>query len=241
MSDSACYQARQPVMEPGSLRAQVRQWFRPSLGLHIVFLGPDGVGKSTVISEIGARLAAEFRGVERASFVRTPWARHPPAPGALDDPHGLPTRSLIASLLKAAFWITYYSVGCIILIVPRLRRSTLILHDRYLVDVLVDPRRYRYGGPRWITSLAWRLARKPDLVILLDAPPEMIYGRKAELPLTEIARQRHAYLELIAQLSNGYTVDAAQPLLAVVADVERLVRVYMTKRRSGRCASESYP
>ena len=43
---------------------------------------------------------------------------------------------------------------------------------RAVVDALVDPRRYRYGGPAWLLRLIWReRVELRDGMIRLDATP----------------------------------------------------------------------
>ena len=156
-------------------------------------------------------------------------------PSEPHDPHALPPRKLLVSLAKLGFtWGNYTLAGYVADIYPRLVRSTLVLLDRCYHDVLVDPRRYRYGGPAWVArAVGWFIPR-PQLVILLDAPPDVLYSRKRELPFEEIARQREAYLELSRNLSNGYVVDASKPLDEVVFRVERLILDYMAKRTARR-------
>src|SRR5215217_3315128 len=156
-------------------------------------------------------------------------------PSEPHDPHALPPRKLLVSLAKLGFtWGNYTLAGYVADIYPRLVRSTLVLLDRCYHDVLVDPRRYRYGGPAWVArAVGWFIPR-PQLVILLDAPPDVLYSRKRELPFEEIARQREAYLELTRKLSNGYVVDASKPLDEVVFRVERLILDYMAKRTARR-------
>jgi hypothetical protein len=145
-------------------------------------------------------------------------------------PHSRSPRSFVGSLAKAVAWVLDYTLGYHVKVRPALARSTLVLFDRYLVDALVDPRRYRYGGPRWVLQLAWSLIPKPDLVILLDAPPEVLRARKQEVSLPETERQRRAYLELVQMLPNGHIVDAAQPLDEVVAAVGAVVLGFLTSR-----------
>ena len=79
---------------------------------------------------------------------------------------------------------------------PLLSKSCLVMFDRYFYDVLVDPRRYRYGGPMWFAQILAQLVPEPDIVILLDSDPESVATRKAELPVAEIHRQQHEYREL---------------------------------------------
>jgi thymidylate kinase len=154
-------------------------------------------------------------------------------------PHSRPPRSLVASLAKSLFWLLDYTVGYQVTVRPALVRSTLVLFDRYLLDVLVDPMRYRYGGHKWLIRVLWWLAPKPDLVILLDAPPEVLQSRKSEVSLEETVRQRTAYQELITGLSNGHVVDAALPVERVAAQIEAIVLDFMAHRTAQRLGLNS--
>lgn len=217
---------------------RIGRLFRPE-GLNVVILGPDGAGKSSLIDALGPML--------RGAFPRTTcWGFAPPLLGMLrqgsgerrtDEPHALPPRSLPTSLLRAAYWFAYHTLGY-----PRLRlalaRSTLVLHDRHFVDILVDRTRYRYGGPLRVLRLIWRAIPKPDLVILLDAPAEVLQARKQEVPFAETARQRAAYLALVRTLENGHVVDARQPREAVAADVSAIILRHLATRVARRFSLE---
>ena len=72
----------------------------------------------------------------------------------------------------------------------------MAISDRYFDDLLVDPVRYRYGAPRWLARLAFKLAPQPNLVFVLDADSSVIYGRKQEVALSELERQLAAYREM---------------------------------------------
>ncbi|MCA1685043.1 MAG: thymidylate kinase-like protein, partial [Planctomycetia bacterium] len=113
---------------------------------------------------------------------------------------------------------------------PALARFTLVLYDRHLVDTLVDPKRYRYTGPAWLLRLIWRLIPKPDLVILLDAPADVIRSRKQEVPPEETRRQCEAYRSLVGAMPNGHVVDAARPPEQVAADVDGIILRYLASR-----------
>lgn len=202
---------------------RMRRLCRPD-GLYLVVLGPDGAGKSTVIDELGPRLASVFPRFSSYGFapeliLRMVHGRVRPS----ERPHGLPPRSILHSVARAVlYWGGYYTFGYLVRHLD-LARSMLVLGDRHFVDVLVDQRRYRYGGPLWLIRLIWRLIPKPDLIVLLDAPAELVQARKQEVSIEETARQRMAYLSLMRTLRNGHVVDAAQPLTRVVDDVSDIV------------------
>ena len=214
---------------------RARRWLRPTAGLHVVLVGPDGVGKSAVIDRVREDLAPAF-GRKQYFDTFAPSILGNRSQAVLDahGPHALPPRSLPASVLKALYWAIFYSLGYYATIRPALARSALAINHRYLIDAMVDPRRYRYAGPRWLLDLAWRMAHKPDLVILLDAPADVIQARKQEVTFAETARQREAFRAFVEPLSFGHVVDATQPLGAVVTEVERIILRHLAGRVARR-------
>jgi hypothetical protein len=68
----------------------------------------------------------------------------------------------------------------------------------------------------------WMLARvypKPDLVILLDAPAEVLHARKPEATVAWLERRRQQYLELAPLVPEFVIVDVDRPLEAAVSEV----------------------
>jgi len=218
------------------IASRIRHGFRPDSGLDVVFLGPDGAGKSSVVQAVVRQLAGAFARTTCYSFppaLLQRLHRRPEGPDPL--PHAAPLRSWPASMLRAVgYWFVYYTLGYFVTVHLALARAALVVHDRHLLDALVDPRRYRYGGPRWLLRLIWRLVPKSDLVILLDAPPEVLQARKQEVSFAETARQREAYLALVGAMSNGYVVDAARPLEQVVGEVNDIILRHVATRSARR-------
>jgi len=223
---------------------RARHLVHPAHGLHVVLLGPDGVGKSTVIDALRTQVAPAFAGVAvhavapalsqlRDGSYRTRATHHEHA-GAT-NPHGLPPHGLTASIVKAAYWLVYYGLGHQLFVRPWLARGGLVVRHRHLIDVLVDARRYRYSGPSWLVRALWRVVPKPDLVILLDAPAETVHDRKAELTVDEIARQRRSYRRLVNGLSGiGRIVDATGAPEETAARVVDVVVDWMAERVARR-------
>jgi len=64
---------------------------------------------------------------------------------------------------------------------------------------------------------------KPGLVILLDAPASVLYGRKNESSIEYLERRREVILELGRKMAHFVRVDAAQPLEKVLAEVTKCI------------------
>ena len=97
------------------------------------------------------------------------------------DPHGEAPHPWWLSPLKIPYYLLDYGLGYLFKVRPRLVRSTVVLFDRYYDDLLVDPRRYRYGGPMKFARLARIFLPKPDLVLILDVNEEVLLARKREV------------------------------------------------------------
>ena len=201
-------------------------------GIVVCLLGPDGAGKSTIMDVLAQWLAGAFRDVTcyhgRPSFGFTTKKK------VITDPHGNPPRGLIFSLAKFALWIIDGSLGFLLVIWPRKVRSELVFFDRYFHDLVVDPRRYRYGGPIWLARLVVRFVVNPDLFLVLDAPTATLRSRKQEVSLDECERQRRGYLNLAAELRNTHVIDASRPAEQVANQAATVILDHLAQITSRR-------
>jgi len=213
---------------------------RPT-GAWVAFMGPDGSGKSLAVDGLRRQLAPAFRGVDRY-HMRPRILRGNARPGVeVTDPHGQPPRGVAASIAKLFFMLADYLLGYALRIAPALRRTRLILFDRYVYDLLVDSKRVRYGGPQWLLRLAARMVPRPGLVIVLDASAEVLWSRKQEVPFAEIVRQRSAYLDVARSLPFAVVVNAAQPSDAVIRDCAAAIADYLSRRTAQRLGLQAPP
>ena len=195
----------------------------------VVILGPDGSGKSSVIERLIDQKWSPAKSI-RSMHLR-PRLSLKGVPGApVTDPHGGPPRGMFSSMVKLGYLLFIYNIGYLLKVWPLLLRSNLLVFDRYYHDMLVDPIRYRYGGPMWLAGVVGRLVPKPDLWLLLDAPPEVLQARKKEVPIQETRRQKEAYLRLVQGMSNGIIIDASQPIEQVVAEARTAILDHMAAR-----------
>jgi thymidylate kinase len=214
-----------------------RRFLRPP-GLTVVLCGADGSGKSTAADAVIATLSPTFSPLKGRHFHWKPpvfsakrQAQRPPA----TDPHNEPVRNPLLSLVYFSFHSLEFFLGSHLRIRPVTFKGGLVLIDRFYYDFFVDQRRYRLRVPQSIIKLGYRLLQKPDLVVLLDAPAQVLQSRKQEVPLAETERQCQAYRELIKGLKQGRVVDAAQSPEKVAAELTTVILDFMAQRARTRC------
>jgi thymidylate kinase len=183
----------------------------------IAFLGCDGAGKSAVIEGLAQILSEEGRVVCRGHWRPRPLQADAceEAIAAAADPHGRTPRGMLGSVAKLGWiwgnWWLAWMLG-----LRKRSRSAFVLYDRYHADMLIDARRYRYGGPLWLARLASSTMPQPDRVIYLDAPVEVLLSRKQEVEAEALELSRARYLSFCEGNGMARVVDASRPLAEVI-------------------------
>jgi len=206
-------------------------------GLTVVLCGADGSGKSTAARAVVDGLRATFSPPQGRHFHWKPplfSTKRRAGRGPATDPHGQPVRNPAASLCYFGFhWLEFF-LGSHLVLRPATARGGLVLIDRYYYDFFVDQRRYRLRVPPVFVRLGYSFLKKPDLVVLLDAPAEVLQKRKREVAPAETERQCRAYRALVQGLGNGRVIDATQPPEKVGADICRAVLDCLAERARKR-------
>lgn len=206
----------------------IRRWFQPT-GLFVCVLGPDGVGKSTLIEYLTRTVGAAFRR-KKIFHWRPGLLGRRRTTGPVTDPQGQTLRAAWLSIVYLFARLLDYWLGYCFVIRPLLARSGLVVFDRYFHDRLVDPKRYRCGGPMWLARAISSIVPEPDLVLVLDAPEHLIHARKQELPLGEVKRQRRLYVKVAQEFSRGVVLDASQPVQEVCEETNRKITRFLEGR-----------
>jgi len=204
-------------------------------GLSLTLLGPDGAGKSTLAAALAECLAPLFRATEVHHLRFGIILRARPG-GNVREPHALPARKPLLSSVQPIAWWLEYTAAFLGRVLPSMLRCSLLIFDRHAVDLLVDPRRYRYGGPTWLANAVTRLIPSPELILLLDADAHTLRQRKQELDEAETQRQCEAYRALVSSARRGRIIDARGSRSEVLAAAGEAILTHMAERSARRHA-----
>ncbi len=200
-------------------------------GKFITVEGIEGVGKSTNIDHLSALI--EQRGIE---VVRT---REPGGTPMAERIRGLLLEHGEEPLPDTAELLLFFAARSLHVnntIRPALQAGKWVVCDRF-----TDATRAYQGDARGLdmgrinTLAQWvHEGLEPDVTLLLDAPADIGMGRAEKRgaadrleseKITFYERAREGYLTLARAEPERFTViDASQPLAAVKADIERVLR-----------------
>lgn len=211
----------------------IERILRPTGGA-ITFIGPDGCGKSSVIEGVTAAFAPGFQKIVRFHLrpKSLPARRDSDVP--VTDPHGKPVRGTLFSMAKMLYLLADYWLGYVRRVLTATARTKLVIFDRYFDDVVVDPKRVLYGGPKWLPRFLARFVPRPDVVFLLNAAPEVLWSRKQEVGYEEVVRQQAEYLRDAQEMGDVIVIDAAGTREEVVLEVRDAIVDYFSDRTRRR-------
>ena len=227
----------------------------------VALIGPDGAGKTTISSrleaELGVPVKSIYMGVNlHSSSVMLPHTRllldlrrrrrgagssdlsdiktekAPPRTAA--GRAGAATRAA----LRLTNWLAeeWYRQA---VSAYHTRRGTIVIFDRhFFADYYSEEVGNEVEGrplSRRIHGFFLRhLYPRPDLVICLDAPAEVLFARKPEGSMERLRKKREEYLELQSAVPESVVVDAGMPADEVTREVAAIIRAYYEQKRATR-------
>lgn len=217
----------------------LERMIKPS-GFMLVFLGPDGVGKSSVSNGVINKVKSEvFSGGVKCMHLRpgifdarqkVGYSKPNTGVMVIESPYAEKGRGWLVSMLKVAYFAVDYIIGYWLVVRPVLIRSGFFIFDRYYYDLYLDAKRYRFGGSIWLAKMVGHILPKPDLILVLDANAVEIHRRKQEVTLEETELQRRSYRCFAEKNVSSVLLDTEQSLNKVVNKAVVSVFIVLDKR-----------
>lgn len=215
----------------------------------VAMIGPDGAGKTTVCRELANSLAYPtqylYMGINlEVSNVLLPttrlWLELKRSRGKRPDMgqgrHGHETqgkKGLRRWVASCKSGVRLINLMCeevfrqLLCCYWRLRGRVVLCDRDFYCDYYAYDVAPQEDDRGWVQRLhGWFLKhayRRPDLLIVLEAPAEHLYRRKFEGTLESLEQRRAEYRQLQSQFSYFHVVDATQPLDVVVQQTRAII------------------
>jgi len=234
---------------------QVRAWarflgyhlllrFRGNAGFFVAVIGPDGVGKTTlleaVVSVFGKGVFKDRISIHK-DFGILPQLKvlkrilpakdrfSPNVAASLDTLSGMTKPH---SIWMAVVYSTYYFFDFLLghIVISRAKgRECLIVADRYFYDYFFQ---HTYRNTPWfLLKFMARFIPKPDLLLSLSADPMTVQNRKQELTVDEIRRQLGVTENISIMFPFVLKVMTDRPLDECTAAIRNRILVMMSSRQ----------
>jgi thymidylate kinase len=212
----------------------VGNYLRSNTGFSMGFTGPDGSGKTTVLTEIHHQLSPVFNTATVFFHFRPglfPNAGETAYHAGLkkevdrkyDKPHRGGKTGIFSSVIRLLYYSMDYIIGYFLKVKPACRITQMVIFDRYYTDIIVDSRRSRiFLNHRFLYWFGKLFIPKLDYNILLTADREVILSRKQELNAEEIDRinEKMNYLSgkkgYCLVMNNAKPEEAVQKILSII-------------------------
>ena len=233
-------------MTPPRDRANAREH-----ALAVALIGPDGSGKTSIARRVAESLPVPARTIymgvnlESGSALMLPTTRlmlmakrargeEPdlngagrPAPPAQRGSRGTRVRRSVKAAVRMTNWVAEEWFRQAVASYAQARGQVVIFDRHFYCDFYAYDIVPRHGPRPWSARAhGFLLARaypKPDLVVYLDAPAEVLQARKGEGTLEFLDELREDYSGLAEVFEHFVTVDAARPADVVAGEVADVI------------------
>jgi thymidylate kinase len=189
----------------------------------VAFLGPDGAGKGTIIEAISRTLPVAnhvyYLGSARAAQGdRTHTRRSRYLPLRLREPLFVVKKLLRAGRVLVPAYANAW-------------RGGVVLFDRHPLEALATRPRVTRAARELERRLLRHVVPTPDLIVVLDAPTDVLLQRKREHPAAVLDRWRTGFSEAFADVEQAFFCSTEPPLEDVTHAVRDRIWKTLAERR----------
>lgn len=173
----------------------IKGWVKPN-GFSFSITGPDGSGKTTILTQLEGTYLKIYREVELNHFRPTVIPRiaelfkksglKKEVDENYDQPHRGEKTSKASSWLRLLYYIADYIIGYYKIVKPVLFRRGIVIFDRYYTDIISDSKRSRIYLNYKVVSILRHIVPAMDYNFIVFVKPELILQRKQELTREQI-------------------------------------------------------
>ncbi|GAA1275764.1 hypothetical protein [Arthrobacter pascens] len=157
-------------------------------------MAPDGAGKTTLLRSLGPAVPLPSSYVYMGMWGAGPWDAW------LSRIPGGRLGKKVFRLVRGGLAARYHSL-----------RGRVVLMDRVAYDAVLPGSTDNSVLGRITNAMAFYLVPDPDVLLVLDAPGEVMFARKGEHSAEILEGRRQAYLQLADSLPQARVLDAVQP------------------------------
>lgn len=203
----------------------------------VAFEGCDGSGKSTIINLLQVKMERIYNKENTAYYHWRPnvvWRKGDDATAGEKIeaciPHDKKPYNKLVSFAKFAVFNLDYTIGYYLGVKKKIGQGKMVVFDRYYYDYFIDRYRYRLDiSDNVIKCFLWMIP-KPDVTIVLIGTPEIIYERKKEIPLDEVAKQIERLKMYSSSFHNAKLISVDRAPDEIAEDICREIISCMIER-----------
>ena len=218
VANNPLLQARQTALY---FYSRLRERLSAKCGFFLVLIGPDGSGKTTT-----ANMLLESEAIKKLFPNRTYFYRNfsfMPELKTIASLFGIRPKQqetetskregttvpfgVLRSMIYPIYYGFEYFLGRFWLWREKGQHCTITVFDRYFYEYFLQKQFMKC--PQWFLSLISRIIAQPDALVFLQNEPEVVYTRKQELSVEEIAQYSQVCARIVDLHPNGFTVHTS--------------------------------